>query len=240
MEKHERRLSRFAGACLVLFGLSIILFVAGLAAGGSSSLSSDADLRATAARSSVLWLLIIVVSLGEAALVPAALVLCRLLAPAARIRAGVAAVAVIVGTAIDLTGGAAMEMGKIQVATAYVATSDQVARAAYRAASQFADGGQFATSHLWVFFGGVGLVLFGSAMSRSVFPRLLSYSGVAIGALAIFGVVGGAVVAPLDPVGYIALLLAVAWWLTMGFVLIRTSRPTMGRADSTAPSAVRT
>jgi len=220
------RVRRFGGVCLVLYAAGLILFLLfSVLIGPGPNAGADAGIRAAAAHANLTQFLVIVVALAEAALVPAAVVLYMLLGPTARIRAGVGAIAVVLGSVVDVSVGVTDAFGKIAVAELYVKASSDTQRSAYLAASQLSDGIQMGSALVFVLFASVGLLALGWAMLPSRFPRWLGYFTAGVGTLGVIGMLGGSLIPILLPVAFVALLLTVPWALVTGVVLYR-SKPT--------------
>jgi uncharacterized protein DUF4386 len=178
----ERRLRRLGGACLIVLGLAFLIFFVVFIIVASQTSTPDAQLREGASHPWLVRLLALTNVVGEAALVPGAVVLYLVLAPPARLRCAIGAVALvlagIVGVAFEI-----FELAAAQVAVGYVSASTDTARAGYLATSVLADAGVTWGSLLWVFFFGMGVLLFGSAMLGSAFPRWLAYFSMVLGGL---------------------------------------------------------
>jgi hypothetical protein len=214
----ERRLRRLGGACLIVLGLAFLIFFVVFIFVASQSSTPGAQLREGASHPWLVRLLALTNVVGEAALVPGAVVLYLVLAPLARLRCAIAAIALvlaaIVGVAFEI-----FELAAAQVAVGYASASTDAARAGYLAASVLADAGVTWGSLLWVFFFGMGLLLFGSAMLGSAFPRWLAYFSLVLGGLGILGVVLGTVAPPVLGLAFAVYVISILWNLATGVVL---------------------
>lgn len=217
----ERRLRRLGGACLIVLGLAFLIFFVVFIIVASQTSTSDAQLRGAASHPWLVRVLALINVVGEAALVPGAVVLYLILAPLARLRSAIGAIAMVLAAMVGVTFEI-FELAVAQVAVGYVSASTEAARAGYLAASVLADAGVTWGSLLWVFFFGIGLLIFGSAMLRSAFPRWLAYFSLVLGGLGVIGVALGTVVPQVLGIAFAVYLVSIVWNLATGVVLYRS------------------
>lgn len=227
----DGQLRRLGGACLIALGLAfLIFFVVFISVAATAPTSTpEAQLLAGASHPWLPRLLALTNLVGEAALVPGAVVLYLLLAPRARLRCALAAIAMLLAAMIGLAFEI-FELAAVQVAVGYASASTEAAKAGYLATSVFADAGVTWGSLLWVFFFGLGLLLFGSAMLGSAFPRWLAYFSLVLGALGVFGVVVGTVVPPVLGLAFAVYVVSIVWNLATGIVLYLSATIRTGEA----------
>ncbi len=224
--RDERRLRRLGGASLIVLGLAFLIFFVVFFIVASQTSTPDAQLREGASHPWLVRVLALTNVVGEAALVLGAVVLYLILAPLARLRTGIGAIAMVLAAMVGVTFEI-FELAAAQVAVGYVSASTDAARAGYLAASALADAGVTWGSLLWVFFFGMGLLLFGSAMLRSAFPRWLAYFSLVLGGLGVLGVVLGAVVPQVLGLAFAVYLVSIVWNLATGVVLYRSGATPM-------------
>jgi hypothetical protein len=219
----NQRLQRLGAVCYLFLGAAYVVFlVATVALAGSSSGGLEAQLVRSASHIWAPRLVAVVVFMGQAALVPAALVLYLRLAPGDRFRSGLAAIsmmlAAIVGIASEI-----FELAVADIAVAYSSATADADKAGLLGAAKLADDVVTDGSLVWLLFFSIGLLLFGGAMLRARWPRWSAYFSLALGVVGVVGVVVGVAIPAVLGLAFVAFFVSILWNVATGITLWRTA-----------------